>query len=882
MNWPLATGSTRSTEFETLLASLRDPLSGGAVVLGRHGIGKRTLVDEALREVASVPIMSLFCTPSMSSVPHGVLSPYLAELSQIDDSVAVLRELKRTVFNVVDLPKLQTVLVENAQYLDTQTCFVLSLLVENAAVKIIAIGNSSMERASPLDTLSQVAHLRTITVSPLDASGIRELAEKISGYRLSDGAIKLVLQASGGHPRLAKDFVSACVAQGKFFLDRTLLHAKGAHKPVWILANPYPEINAQLRTTAEDFCQDLESEERRALKLVALTGPLPTQVLDACSLPYRRLVDIGELSLSGTSLEFSSSFLAYLVRSTVSRQESENLNAIFRQALAKTGNKPDARQILWSLEIGETVDNSTVVHLAAKAMEKMDFALALRLCTLGRVAQHGAQAALLEAKVLMAMGRYRSARSLLRGLVEQLQDVALLGQAFGFLVEATTYINGASRENQLVLDAWGARIQEHYDAAELIKAMENQRSGTELLKLWKYVNSANGNLCKTEEILQFLASKPLPIQVRVLGMITLADSFSVAGRTQDALVQANSTMQILEQHPKTCAMYGVRLFFRIGWNLLFLGEHQQAHEMIAHHKRMHARAIKWYLGPMALLEGVDNLLQGRMQMALVKLAEAVTELRIRDTSQLLALSSNLYHLVARLQGIEGTASTEAESAGVVQNEVFEQNGYLDEEPFDQRVFVRAVAAALGQPFQGETLQDFPLVEREVLYRRICQVSDQEMVDSGMAQRFALLASVQQGSRAGLQAELVLLRSATDPAPLEDLAERALDRYEYSIAVEAQAHAAERHHQAGNQRRCGALLREASKIVDAQRIIPGKYTAHILALTELTAREAEIVELARSGMNNAQIAKFLTVSQRTVEGHLYRVFSKLGINERTEL
>lgn len=64
--------------------------------------------------------------------------------------------------------------------------------------------------------------------------------------------------------------------------------------------------------------------------------------------------------------------------------------------------------------------------------------------------------------------------------------------------------------------------------------------------------------------------------------------------------------------------------------------------------------------------------------------------------------------------------------------------------------------------------------------------------------------------------------------------------------------------------------------------PGKYISRVMALTELTAREAVIVDLARKGMNNAQIARALTVSQRTVEGHLYRVFSKLGISERAEL
>ena len=49
---------------------------------------------------------------------------------------------------------------------------------------------------------------------------------------------------------------------------------------------------------------------------------------------------------------------------------------------------------------------------------------------------------------------------------------------------------------------------------------------------------------------------------------------------------------------------------------------------------------------------------------------------------------------------------------------------------------------------------------------------------------------------------------------------------------------------------------------------------------LTAREREIVILAARGLSNKTIAERLTVSVRTVEGHLYRAGLKLGVSERT--
>ena len=52
--------------------------------------------------------------------------------------------------------------------------------------------------------------------------------------------------------------------------------------------------------------------------------------------------------------------------------------------------------------------------------------------------------------------------------------------------------------------------------------------------------------------------------------------------------------------------------------------------------------------------------------------------------------------------------------------------------------------------------------------------------------------------------------------------------------------------------------------------------------ELTAREREIARLAAGGATNRAIAEALVLSTRTVEGHLYRIYGKLGITTREEL
>ncbi|MFD2398238.1 response regulator transcription factor [Prauserella oleivorans] len=51
---------------------------------------------------------------------------------------------------------------------------------------------------------------------------------------------------------------------------------------------------------------------------------------------------------------------------------------------------------------------------------------------------------------------------------------------------------------------------------------------------------------------------------------------------------------------------------------------------------------------------------------------------------------------------------------------------------------------------------------------------------------------------------------------------------------------------------------------------------------LTRREHQVVELIAQGLSNKEIAETLTISPRTVDGHVERILRKLDVSSRTQV
>jgi DNA-binding CsgD family transcriptional regulator len=103
----------------------------------------------------------------------------------------------------------------------------------------------------------------------------------------------------------------------------------------------------------------------------------------------------------------------------------------------------------------------------------------------------------------------------------------------------------------------------------------------------------------------------------------------------------------------------------------------------------------------------------------------------------------------------------------------------------------------------------------------------------------------------------------------------------AMAADASAHAAHEH------ARAGARVKELGSASRAHWLASryGLRTPAVASIEDplpISDREREIAILVGEGLTNREIADRLGVSVRTIDGHLYRIFSKLSIEDRDQL
>jgi DNA-binding CsgD family transcriptional regulator len=152
----------------------------------------------------------------------------------------------------------------------------------------------------------------------------------------------------------------------------------------------------------------------------------------------------------------------------------------------------------------------------------------------------------------------------------------------------------------------------------------------------------------------------------------------------------------------------------------------------------------------------------------------------------------------------------------------------------------------------------------------------------VATRLATLAAATDSDLVRLRAEHAAALVVGDGDRLSAVAEQFEAIGAVLVAAEAAAQAADASRRRGDERRAAELDARSGRL--AARCEAAKTPALVRAGTTatLSGRERDVAVLAAGGLSSRAIAAELSLSVRTVDNHLGRVYAKLGVSSRAEL
>ena len=156
------------------------------------------------------------------------------------------------------------------------------------------------------------------------------------------------------------------------------------------------------------------------------------------------------------------------------------------------------------------------------------------------------------------------------------------------------------------------------------------------------------------------------------------------------------------------------------------------------------------------------------------------------------------------------------------------------------------------------------------------------VTQNLAERATGIASRVDGDVAGAVQDHLSALFTVNGAGLEKVGVTFESLGHLAYADEAFTNAAAAHRQRGKNTGAGRCAAEAHRLRSAGVMPTFAARRPEGTAISLTPRETEVVRLAATGLTNREVSAALGLSTRTVETHLQHAYTKLGINDRTQV
>ncbi|MGY2743230.1 LuxR C-terminal-related transcriptional regulator [Arthrobacter sp. UYCu723] len=865
---------------EALLADGRT----GVVITGDRGVGKSLVGRTALAGFGpDIYTLQLRSSGPGSATPYGCLAFTLARLPQssLGSPTAILHGITSLIRDDA-AGRPCVILLDNAGALDDLSTGVLLNLLQTQTARLIATAQRTSDLPPDfywLITSGQLAEVRLANLTELETLDVLQTA---LGHRVSSALANQMHQLVGGSPTLLQAVVSEQIERGNLVLSGS----------VWTLLD---EVVLDGRTGLEDIVRARYARETPvAREVIEVLSCARTMALSRLARMYGAGViadmeDAGQIIVDRTDRHFvtlGDRYLGDIVRNWLSVERRLELRD------KVPGHRPDELGELtvedllayaaWTHDCQAPLAPAYALAAAEAAVKLFDPKFALECAgSLSRGDREWAEGQLQKSAAYLQLGLPLQAMAALDDISEE-QINALGAGVFAELVAAKadgmSWLEDRSGKVPELIRQARLRLQE-LSLNELPEPEEELARAGRCLDLCEFnFLSFIGDFEPMMDRLTAAATAEGPgidPVHRLRCAIILMEALCMTGKELDArrlMREIGGQLGEWSNVPRIRENFAWRSF-----NVLLLsGYWRQSIDMLKDASGRAGHGLHSGSAATDLAVGLAYVYAGRGYMALDPLLAAIAQLEVRSSLHSLrqayaatafayaqtgnSMQATIY--LDRARSADGPArfaiSSSAEfcmdmaSRWLGDPEARNRLVHTAEGHFRAGRFTLAGIFMLGATVNG-TAKDFLFMEDIAARRQGPMAELSRTVAEGSRKKDAAIMLAAAELSANLELDAVQARCAA-------LA------FDFAQAAGLSGTASTAH----------TMLEKLSESVPALPITPRNKGPL------LTERERQIATLAGNGVSNRDIALDIGISVRTVEGHLYQVFTKLGVSSRSDL
>lgn len=872
--WPLVGRAVEQRRVEELL---REGKPGGLIIVGPAGAGKTRLALHAndLAIGRGYHSLTVSATHASQELPLGAFAPWLPlEQNAMAEPHSVLTGAAASLKKGAGRKRLMFC-IDDIHFLDNASSLLVQQMIAHHDVVVVATCRDDAASKPNVMTFWKEGLLERVDLHAFSEEDSARLAAAIVGGPLDSITSSELHRLSSGLPLMLRELIFS--SKGK-----ELLTFKNG---VWSLSGEFA-AESRLGDLFKGQIEENSPSEVALLQTVAVGEPVLLrhllQIFDISLLEELEGRSVLAIRKEGVEEEVRfihplySEILRNSLPSLQRRRRIRELVDIYRE---DSCNRSDValRVALWSIELGETASPTVLMDAAIISFATLDLKKAQHLAEVAWNAAPLAETAAFLGTVLWMTADYRAAEKVLTSAWSTVRDpreMAIVGLARATALEGLEEFHEAEKMlSQAVTAQNDAGKEGDEDPSDI------DYSGLLQVRRAKFLLHLNRK-SEAENLLNSYRDSPDPY-IRWEACITLGLLLAHDGRPEEAARTVESLAPpafhryshiLLSHHPIMKDLVQAIALMQSGaiagaMNLLLSAENSDTYRESPSGR--------------AMLEGVRaeaELLQGDAREA----ADRLTRVLASRVEQGWPLGRTyLQCCLLQAGALVGDSKAMARArAGIG----------AGDDSLAYAVGAHAVAEAWaavadGKIGVGQQLLIESLEKNEGRRETIRLEAAHSLARIGDPKKAALYVQdipSPEGPLLSARVRYIEALAQSDASALETAGGEFERCGAHLLAGEAHADASRIYTRKGDKRAAARAMRTSTRLLDKCPGVRTPVSILVGSAIQLTARERQIALLAARNMSSAEVAEHLVVSTRTVDNHLQKIFSKLGITSRREI